>query len=58
MRAPETADESRPAAVELVDLAVTRFVEDSSVVSSPASWRGMPSMRLVGRLTADVGGSA
>jgi hypothetical protein len=41
------------AGVELDDLEVTRFVEDSSVVSSPTSWRGMPSTRPVRRLTAD-----
>ncbi|MET0132684.1 MAG: hypothetical protein ABW215_03735 [Kibdelosporangium sp.] len=37
-------------AVELEDLVVTRFVEDSTVVGSPASWRGMPSIRPVRRL--------
>jgi hypothetical protein len=57
MRASETTDpleESRLGDIELPDLAVTRFVEDSSVIGSPTSWRGMPSMRPVKRLTSDL----
>jgi hypothetical protein len=57
MRAFETTDtleESRLGNIELPDLKVTRFVEDSSVIGSPTSWRGMPSMRPVKRLTSDL----
>jgi hypothetical protein len=51
----DTLEASRLGDIELPDLKITRFVEDSSVVGSPTSWRGMPSMRPVKRLTSDLG---
>lgn len=51
--AVETAVEWAPSTLELEDLMVSRFVEDSSVLGSPTAWTGSATCRPMGRLISD-----
>ena len=48
----------RPQSIKLEDLAITRFVEDGSVVGSPMSFTTRPTVRPIRRMTSDVKRSA